>query len=214
MRQTRKIKCKTCDKDCYTGKRGLCTTCWNKEQKEKLKINSKKERAKLALDKKRQAKSISMVNLQTLFQRFVRLTTEDVCASCSKPTYSMRGPQQAHGGHMIPKKNAKSTALLVCNIFNQCATCNGPGLYGAPLDLYNYGCKFWGIDIMELTRKMSRVSYSFSSSQRVEIFDYINERIEEAQQLDTIENKNKLLRSVYIWQTEQDWFKEIKSKLL
>lgn len=211
--QTRKIKCKTCQADCYTGKRSLCTTCWNKEQKEKLKANKKKERTKLTLDKKRQAKSISMVNLQTLFQKFVRLTTEDVCASCSKQTYSARGPQQAHGGHMIPKKNAKSTALLVCNIFNQCATCNGPGLYGAPLDLYSYGCKFWGIDIMELTRRMSRIPYSFSISQRTEIFDYINLKITEAQELDSVVLKNQLLRSVYAWQSQQDWFLEIKSKL-
>jgi hypothetical protein len=185
-----------------------------KKKKEAEKAIKAKERAKKRKENKRAEKLISMTNLQVLHQKFIRLVTPNICASCNKVTTSEKGGNQASGGHMVEKGRCKSTALLVMNLYNQCWTCNSKNLgNGRPLDLYKYGCKFWSTSSMDEIIEMAKVSYSFDKGERMEIYDYVTEKIKLAETLNSLREKENLLREVNSWQQSQQWFINIKNQI-
>lgn len=189
----------------FVGSSNFCAKCTILRKKERDKNN--KEKRKERLIKVREKKRMSMDNLQKLYQQFVRLVTPDTCSSCGQIT-SKQGSNQKQGGHLHPKGVSKSTALLVANIYSQCASCNGfKG--GMPIDLYQYGSKFWGEETMTQIHKMSKVPYSFDLGERREMFEYITSKINEANKLTSNSSKELLLREVFNWQKEQLWFKTI-----
>lgn len=174
------------------------------KEKERLKKEKDKARAKT----KREEKKYAMTNLFVLYQKFIRLVTPDICASCG----CIVGEQgrQKQSGHCHPKGRYKSVSLLVNNMFSQCNVCNAPfSGDGMMLDLYKYGCKFWGVDTMDLVHDMTKVSYSFDKGERLELFNYIQEKIKEAEKLTQLKHKEILLRQVWEDQQQTQWFKNI-----
>ena len=184
-------------------------------ERKKKKVQNRENAKQRIRERKKKQKSfklISISNLQTLHQYFVRLVTSDVCASCNCVVGT--NGRQKQGGHCHPKGKYKSTALLVTNIFSQCNVCNSPyGGDGMTLDLYKYGCNYWGTDVMDLVHNMTKVSYSFDKGEREEIYNYIIEKIKEAEKLTKQIYKDLLLKEVWEWQQNQDWFKNIITQI-
>jgi hypothetical protein len=188
----------------------LCQTCnlrvdrtLKKEKTDKQRERKKQLRAK---------KEVSMENLQLLFQKFTRLVTEDICSSCGS---NYLGNRIKNGGHMIPKKNFKSVALLCPNIYSQCNVCNSPINGGMPLFLRKYGVNYWGEKIIEQIEDMSRISYTFNLAERTELFEKVNDSINRALNIKEsfADNSQSLLKDLHFemweWQKNQTWFKSI-----
>jgi hypothetical protein len=182
------------------------------EKEKKKKAAEKALRTKEKTKSKKEEKKYSMTNLFTLYQKFIRLTTPDICSSCSCKVGSEGRQKQA--GHCHPKGKYKSTSILVSNIYSQCNVCNSPyGGNGMLLDLHKYGCNFWGVDVMDLVHRMTKISYSFNKQERLELFEYILEKIKEAEKLTKLSHKEVLLREVWKYQTEQTWFYNITKEI-
>ena len=180
------------------------------KQKEKERL--KKEKDKLKAKAKREEKKYAMTNLFVLYQKFIRLVTPDTCASCG----CIVGEQgrQKQSGHCHPKGKYKSVSLLANNMFSQCNVCNAPfSGDGMMLDLYKYGCKFWGIETMDLVHDMSKVPYTFDKGERIELYNYIVDKINEAEKLTQLKHKEALLRKVWEYQQQQQWFKNIINQI-
>ncbi len=194
----------------------LCQSCLPKIERS-VKAKKKKERIeknKVLRESKRLKKQYSMENLQVLFQKFTRLVTPDFCASCGS---KFVGNRVKNGGHMIPKKNFKSVALLAPNIYSQCNICNSPINGGMPLYLRKYGVTVWGEGTITMIENMARVSYSFDLGERRELFDKVMEYIDKAEKIKDLKldstseltSLKNLHGEIWAWQQEQTWFKHI-----
>ena len=213
MIQKKKIQCKTCGKDCYTGQRSMCTTCYNKDKKEKDKLKLKSEKAKEKLKVKRararEKKIISKHSILTLIQRLVRFCNEPVCITCNKIPF---GTNFITGGHFISRRK-NSTCYLVENINPQCSYCNSDQstsgksyLHGSKIDLQEEGLamKLW---------KMSQVTYSFSRDELKEMADKVTEALNKVALLDNMEDKKQVLKDFESYQKSTNWYQSILNNI-
>jgi hypothetical protein len=77
----KQINCKTCEKSCLAGKRGLCDSCYAKEQQAKAKKREITEKAKVKKTKLREKKANSISKLRDtldqVFSKYIRLRDTD-----------------------------------------------------------------------------------------------------------------------------------------
>lgn len=89
MIKSKKINCKTCKAECWSGKRGLCDSCHKKEAKAKVKVAKVKEKVQKKKAAKRVSKSTLMKVADDVFSLYIRLRETDsegngVCCSSGK----------------------------------------------------------------------------------------------------------------------------------
>ena len=205
MIQKKKIKCKECGKDCYTGQRSMCSVCYRNYQKEKAKKEKNTERAKIKREKAKAKKSISKTNILTLIQKLVRVCNEPVCITCDKVPF---GTNIMTGGHFISRRK-NSTCYLVENINPQCSYCNSDQstsgksyLHGAKIDQQEEGLS------MRLWR-MSQVTYSFGRDELYEMSTKVKEALKKVETLETLEEKKEVLKEFEEYQKSTNWYKAI-----
>jgi hypothetical protein len=201
MIQPKKIKCKTCNKDCYTGKRGLCDKCHKAENiiKEKAKVKLEKTKVKKL---KQKFDSIKLTTVYPLIQKVARLVGTDYCISCNSnnPT---------DGGHLFPKGACKSISLFILNINPQCKSCN---LYFQG-NVYNHAqwiIKHRGESVMDWLNKASRITYKFTKPELHEIKNLCLEVITKAEQG---ENKKELFEYVLNQQKKMEFYNYLNNKI-
>ena len=213
MIKKKKIQCKTCGKDCYSGQRSLCSICYTKENKLKaaLKLKSEKAKEKLKIKKAkaREKKIISKHSILTLIQKLVRFCNEPICITCDKIPY---GTNFITGGHFISRRK-NSTCYLVQNINPQCSYCNSDQSTSGKS--YLHGCK---IDKQEeglamQLWKMSQVTYSFSRDELKEMYDKVKECLNIVAGLDNMEDKKKILLEFEEYQKNCSWYQIILSQI-
>ena len=201
MLKRKEINCKTCNKQCYTGKKGLCDKCYGLELKAKEKLKVKQEKLKERKVKKK-LESINLTKVYPLIQKVARLVGVDYCVSCgsNNPT---------DGGHFFPKKGCGSIGLFILNINPQCISCNR-FLEG---NSYNHGLwivKHKGQDVVDWLNKASKITYKFSKPELHEIKNLCLEVIKRAE---TGENKNQLYDYFLEKQMEMNFYKTLNKQI-
>lgn len=205
MINKRKIKCKNCDKDCYTGQRSLCSLCYRDYQKEKIKKEKNTEKQKIRREKLREKKLISKSHILTIIQKLVRVCNYPICITCDKEPY---GNNIMTGGHFISRRK-NSTCYLVENINPQCSYCNSDQstsgksyLHGAKIDLVESGLsmKLW---------KMSQITYSFTKDELYELLIKAKSSLSEAEKLTNVEDRMQILKDFENYQKNTNWYKGI-----
>lgn len=201
MIKPKAIKCKTCNTDCFSGKRGLCNSCHTKEEKVKQKAKVKVEKEKVKKVKKKLA-SINVTKVYPLIQKVARLVGTDFCVSC----FSL---YPTDGGHFFPKKSCGAIGLFILNINPQCKTCN-LAMQG---NSYNHG--LWiaanrGQDVVDWLNKASRITYKFTKQ---ELHDIKNLCLEVISMAEKGENKKYMFNYVLEKQKEMEFYKYLNSKI-
>ena len=205
MINKRKIKCKECGKDCYTGQRSMCTICYRNYQKEKAKKEKNTEKAKIKREKNRTKKSISKSNILTLIQKLVRVCNEPVCITCNKVPF---GTNIMTGGHFISRRK-NSTCYLVENINPQCSYCNSDQSTSGKSFLHGTKIEEQEIGLSMKLWKMSQITYSFTKHELYEMLVKVKESLSKVESLQTIEEKKEVLKDFENYQKSTNWYKAI-----
>ena len=203
------IHCKQCGIECKSGHRGLCGSCYAKAQKEKVKYNLKKQKAKERIEKKRNEKALTKTEMLKLVQKLARYVDGDYCCTCNK---RFSASLQKQGGHGIRSAKANSTAYLLINIHAQCSLCNGVGsgeqyLYAKFVD------KKYGQGTFDFLHQLSNVVWKPTKEDLYVLRKKAEEYISLAE--NSSPNEREKLRNEFIqWQYDQSWYKELIKKIV
>ena len=166
MLKRKEIKCKKCNKSCYTGKRSLCDKCYGLELKAKEKLKVKKE--KIIIKKKEKSELITEKKLDTIFSKLVRILYDDFCKACNKPiTFST-----SHNAHLI-SRTYRCVRWDLRNCYNTCPSCN---LYDQThvIFLAKRLKEYYNIEIEDWIKE-SKSTCKLNSKDRKRLYDVFDE---------------------------------------
>jgi len=110
--KVKKIKCSVCQKECFSGKRGMCEYHYNLKLKEK-----DKEKKQLKREKKKAL--ITEKKLDTIFSKLVRVIYDPYCKACGKEIQF----NSSHNAHLV-SRTVRCVRWDLRNCYNTCPSCN------------------------------------------------------------------------------------------
>lgn len=143
----------------------LCTSCVQKQAKEKAKL--KREAAR-----KKKADTITQAKLDQMTSWLIRAVYEEKCYACEVPM----SKKQLQCCHFVSRTKSM-TRFDPRNMLPGCPTCN---MY-TPHHVWNLGKsinKIWGNDMTETLLSISTTSLKMNNNDRRQIYDIFKEALE------------------------------------
>lgn len=156
IKKTKKINCKVCGVECYSGKGSLCTVHYNLAQKEKRKVK-KKETQKL----NRKLGNITEARLWTLFSSLIKDIYPLYCHACYIPL--KKGTKQCQACHILPR-GKQVLKWDIRNVYPGCDKCNGFDPTHI-IELARNADQYWGKGTSDMIRERRHEIKKWSQNQ-------------------------------------------------
>ena len=204
--QPKKINCKTCGKECYSGKRGLCTPCHTKEQKSKAKVaKTKEKKAKKKVDAR-----CSKESLLKDIQKLVRISQPLYCFICKEP---YQGTRIANGSHLLSRQYS-ATSFYAGNLSSGCNYCNSNTRTSGEQFFHSLEMdKLYGQGHSESVFRMGKIGYKWSKPELAELRELVDKYLHLVSAAVEIEEKQELWLDFKREQEKMDFFKFLQKEL-
>lgn len=144
----------------------LCTTCVQRQAKEKAKLKREAVR-------KKKAETITQAKLDQVTSWLIRAAFEEKCYACETPMPK----KQLQCCHFVSRTKSM-TRFDLRNMLPGCPTCN---MY-TPHHVWNLGKsinRIWGSEMTEILLDMSTISLKMNNNDRKQIYDIFKAGLEE-----------------------------------
>lgn len=190
----------------------MCLTCYNADQKKRLKEKNQREKKKIQNKKDKERKQLNLTKIQELINKIVRLsvTKNTTCITCNNYFDDVR---KLNAGHCFSAKIG-STRFYLKNINPQCSFCNAnQTTSGHQIVHFLKIEEKYGSNFSKFLLDMSKLSYKFSRPDLSELRDKCLETINALENAVNDKNKSEIISEFIDWQESSNWFLEIETLL-
>ncbi len=206
MIKSKKINCKTCKAECWSGKRGLCDSCHKKEAKAKAKVAKVKEK----VQKKKALQRCSKEALLRDIQKLVRLTQPPYCFICKEP---YQGTRIANGSHLLSRQYS-ATCFYAGNLSSGCNYCNSNTRTAGEQFFHSIEMdKLYGAGHSETIFRMGKIGYKWSRAELSELRELVDKYLNLVNESNDPDVKQSLWLAFKAEQEQMDFFQYLQKEL-